>query len=269
MKPTRDDPADRWDGRDAGELARLWAAPAIHLFRVTGSTNDVARTLAEGGAPAGTLVLAERQTAGRGRRGRAWHDEPGSSILLSIVLRPAVGPGTEPGTLPLRVGLAAALAIEAAAGVDVRIKWPNDLLVDGRKVGGILCEAALHGRGGGWVVAGVGINVSRTPGAVAREGPVSAGSVGDAARRPVDRTAIVGGIVAGVRRLCTAPGPIAGEVARELARRDPLAGSSVTVDGTNVGVACGLSADGALLVKRDGHLTEIRSGTVRQTPVHS
>jgi BirA family biotin operon repressor/biotin-[acetyl-CoA-carboxylase] ligase len=125
--------------------ARL-GSPRLHL-RATASTNDRARELAQGGAPHGTLVTAAQQTEGRGRQGRTWSAPPGRALLLSVVLR------DPPALLPL----AAALAVAEVAGPGAKIKWPNDVLLDGRKVAGILAEGRPQD---GWAVLGVGLNVA-------------------------------------------------------------------------------------------------------------
>src|SRR5688500_4594859 len=120
--------------------------PRLHL-RETSSTNDRARALAAAGAPHGTLVTAGAQSAGRGRQGRTWAAPPGRALLCSLVLR------SYDALLPLRAGLAVAdLAGEAAV-----VKWPNDVLVDGRKLAGILVEGAPQG---GWAGRGIGVNVA-------------------------------------------------------------------------------------------------------------
>jgi len=120
--------------------------PRLHL-RETSSTNDRARELAGAGAPHGTLVTAATQSAGRGRQGRTWSAPPGHALLMSLVLR------DPPSLLPL----AAAVAVAGAAGEDARIKWPNDVLVVGRKVSGILAEGRPQE---GWAVLGIGVNVA-------------------------------------------------------------------------------------------------------------
>ena len=125
--------------------ARL-GRPRLHL-RATTSTNDRARELAQAGTPHGTVVTAAQQTAGRGRQGRTWSAPPGRALLLSVVLR------DPPALLPL----AAALAVAEVAGADAQIKWPNDVLLDGRKVAGILAEGRPQD---GWAVLGVGLNVA-------------------------------------------------------------------------------------------------------------
>jgi BirA family transcriptional regulator, biotin operon repressor / biotin---[acetyl-CoA-carboxylase] ligase len=123
--------------------------PRVH-HRVTDSTNERARALAAAGAPHGTLVTADEQTAGRGRQGREWMAAPGAALLLSVVLRNASA------TLPL----AAAVAVCEALPVDAEIKWPNDIWVHKAKVAGILVEARPQE---GWAVLGIGVNVHEAP----------------------------------------------------------------------------------------------------------
>ncbi len=131
----------------------------IHHLETVDSTNREAERRAADGAPEGTLVLAEHQTAGRGRLGRTWLDSPGNSLLFSLVLRPAIAPAMAP---PLTYVAAASLAQTLAgslAAERVAVKWPNDVLVDGRKVAGILLEMRCEGLGVDHVILGVGVNV--------------------------------------------------------------------------------------------------------------
>jgi BirA family biotin operon repressor/biotin-[acetyl-CoA-carboxylase] ligase len=129
--------------------------------RVTGSTNDDARSLALEGAPEGTVVLAAQQTSGRGRLGREW-SSPAGGVYASVVLRPAVET-PEAIVLPLVVGLGVARGLDTL-GVQTLLKWPNDLLcVDGRKVAGVLLEGLSEGWLISWIVAGVGVNVRSAP----------------------------------------------------------------------------------------------------------
>ena len=130
-------------------------APHVH-HRVTDSTNERARALAEAGAPHGTVVTAGEQTAGRGRQGRTWTAAPGEALLLSAIVR-----GLEPrhALLPLMAALAVCEAAEAVASVSCRIKWPNDVWVERRKVSGILVEARPAA---GWAVVGIGLNTGVT-----------------------------------------------------------------------------------------------------------
>lgn len=126
-------------------------APRVH-HRLTDSTNERARALAEAGAPHGTVVTALEQTAGRGRQGREWTAAPGEALLLSAVVREL-----EPrhALLPLMAAIAVCEAVEAAAGARCRIKWPNDVWVERRKLSGILVEARPAA---GWAVVGIGVN---------------------------------------------------------------------------------------------------------------
>jgi BirA family biotin operon repressor/biotin-[acetyl-CoA-carboxylase] ligase len=123
--------------------------PRVH-HRVTDSTNERARALASAGAPHGTLVTADEQTAGRGRQGREWVATPGTSLLLSLILR------SPTDALPL----AAAVAVCEALPVEAAIKWPNDIWIERRKVAGILVEARPQE---GWAVLGIGVNVGEAP----------------------------------------------------------------------------------------------------------
>jgi BirA family biotin operon repressor/biotin-[acetyl-CoA-carboxylase] ligase len=132
----------------------------LHHFEVIGSTNDHARELAEEGAGHGEVVIAESQTGGRGRRGRPWSSPPGRNVYLSAILRPDLPPSRAPElTLLTSVAICDALR---QADVPAEIKWPNDLLVHGRKIAGILTELASEPEKVHWVVVGVGINVNAT-----------------------------------------------------------------------------------------------------------
>jgi BirA family biotin operon repressor/biotin-[acetyl-CoA-carboxylase] ligase len=123
------------------------------------STSDVARRLAQQGDPEGTLVLAEEQTAGRGRQGRRWIAPSGSGLLLSIVFRPSLAPAELPQLL-MASSIAVAQAIEDSTGLPVHLKWPNDILLGGKKAGGILIETGLSGDTLDYAVVGIGLNVN-------------------------------------------------------------------------------------------------------------
>ncbi|MEW6771172.1 MAG: biotin--[acetyl-CoA-carboxylase] ligase [Bacillota bacterium] len=127
---------------------------------VTSSTNDRAKELAQSGAPEGTVVVAEQQTGGRGRRGRSWHSPPGG-LWFSLLLRPDVPPA-ETQTLPLLLSVAVVRGIEEHLGLQPGLKWPNDILLGGRKVGGILTEMSAETEQVHHVVAGIGLNVNIT-----------------------------------------------------------------------------------------------------------
>lgn len=136
----------------------------LHRLDKVASTNDEARALAQAGAPHGAAVLAREQTRGRGTKGRAWHSPPGLGLYASFVLRgPGAGTIPSPHLLPLAAGLAALDAVSAAAGIQAGLKWPNDIVHGGRKLGGILTEAVTGAPGGDFAVVGVGLNVGHGP----------------------------------------------------------------------------------------------------------
>jgi BirA family biotin operon repressor/biotin-[acetyl-CoA-carboxylase] ligase len=123
------------------------------------STNIEAKALARSGAPAGTLVIADRQTGGRGRLNRQWLAPPGSSLLMSLIFRPELTP-TQAARVPMICSLAVIDAIESLTPLSVGLKWPNDILIRGRKAGGILTELGLSGSRLDFAVVGIGLNVN-------------------------------------------------------------------------------------------------------------
>lgn len=133
-------------------------AGPLRAYRAVDSTQALARAWADAGAPEGAVVLADHQTAGRGRRGRPWTAPAGTSLLVSIVFRPPWPVARWP-EIPMAAGCAVAEAVEAGARVPVRLKWPNDVVVEGRKVAGILAEAVAASPA--LVVLGIGVNVSQ------------------------------------------------------------------------------------------------------------
>ena len=139
-----------------GELARQRARwRDVRVVSETGSTNADLLADARNGAPEGTVLAAEYQSAGRGRLGRRWASPPRAALTVSVLLRPRGVPAGRKGWVPLLAGVAVASALRAGAGLDARLKWPNDVLVQGAKVAGILAE-----RHGDAIVVGIGINVS-------------------------------------------------------------------------------------------------------------
>jgi BirA family transcriptional regulator, biotin operon repressor / biotin---[acetyl-CoA-carboxylase] ligase len=166
-------PADLSDAiahvRDGRRLGRLGSH--VLFFSSVGSTNDIAMTLAATGEHEGAVVVADRQTEGRGRRGRRWVSPPAAGLYASVVLRPArarIAPDRATALLTLSAGAALAEAIESVCGLGPDIKWPNDLLIGGRKLAGILAEGMVGEQAGGYrpvtsVVLGYGINVGPAP----------------------------------------------------------------------------------------------------------
>jgi BirA family transcriptional regulator, biotin operon repressor / biotin---[acetyl-CoA-carboxylase] ligase len=259
-------PAALWEGEPASRWQSQWGLPAVAIFDEISSTNDHARAAAAAGAAAGFLVMAEYQTAGRGRFGRAWQAPAGSSLLMSFLLRPAVVEGSAPGTAPLRVGMAVARAIQHATGVRSDIKWPNDLVVAGEgKVAGVLCEAISAGDDGLVIIAGIGINVSQR----ARDWPPelrsAATSLQQCAGRPLSRPDIMGAVADAMRPLFVSPLlPLSGDELAAFRRRDALRGRRIVVDQQeDVVTARGIDGDGALLVDGPDGTRRITTATLR------
>jgi BirA family transcriptional regulator, biotin operon repressor / biotin---[acetyl-CoA-carboxylase] ligase len=210
--------------------------PRLHL-RSTRSTNDRARELAAAGAPHGMMVTAGVQTAGRGRQGRTWTAPPGRALLLSLVVRPP-----DP-LLPLRAGL----AVADVAGPAARVKWPNDVLVEGRKVAGVLVEARPQE---GWAVAGIGVNVALSE----AELPERAGTLG---RAPEELESVLADLLAALERRLAEPPAAALEALRE---RDALLDRPVAWPGGE-GTGGGIDAGGGLRIRRaDGTITVLDAG---------
>jgi BirA family biotin operon repressor/biotin-[acetyl-CoA-carboxylase] ligase len=215
--------------------------PRLHL-RLTDSTNARAHDLAVRGAPHGTLVTAGQQTAGRGRQGRTWTAPAGRALLCSLVLR-------EP---PALVSLAAGVAVADVAGEGARLKWPNDVLIDGLKVAGILVEGRPQER---WAVLGIGLNVALA----VEDLPVAlrdrAGTLG---LEPAAIEPVLAALLRALERW------LAADVAAVLAavrQRDALLGRRVSWAG-GVGEAAGIDDRGRLLVATGRGQTALDSGEV-------
>jgi BirA family biotin operon repressor/biotin-[acetyl-CoA-carboxylase] ligase len=159
------------------------------------STQHLARERARAGAPEGTVVVAEAQRSGRGRLGRAWFSPPGVNLYLTVVLRPARAPAVVP-QLALVAGVAVADALRDVAGVDARLKWPNDVLVGGRKVAGILTELEGEAERVGFVLVGIGVNVNGAAAEFPPELRATATSLRVACGRTVDRALLAGRLLA-------------------------------------------------------------------------
>lgn len=253
---------DRWHGADVATWRRRWRVPSLRIFQRVGSTNDIARDMAEGGAPEGALVLADEQTRGRGRRGRVWKAPAGASLSMSMLLRPPSSEATR--VLTLRLGLAAAVGLDRYAPSRVGLKWPNDLVVEGRKVGGILCEAVAVDDRTAYVIAGIGLNLRRPRDGWAPEIADRATSLEEARSGPVDPEAVVERVVTEWLRVTADPGRLLSPSERAaFDQRDVLRGREITLDGRPVGIATGISPAGALRVRAGDGTTEIIAGTIR------
>ena len=220
--------------------------PHVH-HRVTDSTNEQAKRLAAAGAPHGTLVTADEQTAGRGRQGRQWVAPPGRALLMSVVL--AVDERTP--LVPLATAVAVCHAFPQADG----IKWPNDIWVDGRKVAGILIEGRPQD---GWAVLGIGLNVATERDefpADLRETATSLRATGSDLATPREALDV---LLPVLDAWLEAP---ADAVLNEWRERDALHGRRVTWSGGE-GVAAGIDGDGSLLVETDDGVQSLHAGEV-------
>lgn len=216
--------------------------PRVHL-RLIGSTNTFARYLAGVGAPHGTLVTADQQEAGRGRQGRSWSAPPGQALLCSWVIR-------DPGPL---LSLAAGVAVAQVCGPTAQIKWPNDVLIDGRKVAGILAEGRPAES---WAVLGIGINVAVDLKQLPAE---LRGRAGTLDLLPSDREAVLDLLRSKLERWLVATEQ---EVLDAVGERDALRDRRVRWD-AGEGTAVGLDPSGALLVKDDsGSVLALDAGEV-------
>jgi BirA family biotin operon repressor/biotin-[acetyl-CoA-carboxylase] ligase len=223
--------------------------PHVH-HRVTDSTNERAKQLVAAGAPHGTLVTADEQSAGRGRQGRVWTAEPGHALLMSLVVRGLI---KGDALLPLAAAVAVCEACEATARVSCGIKWPNDVWIDGRKVCGTLIEGRPQE---GWAVLGIGVNVS-TP-TFPRELAETATSLALAAPPAPPREAVLEALLSSLDRLLSAP---AAEVLVAWRERDALLGAPVAWNGGR-GRAAGITDAGALRVETDAGIVELDAGEV-------
>jgi BirA family biotin operon repressor/biotin-[acetyl-CoA-carboxylase] ligase len=142
------------------ELAGTMFAGKLHYYKETASTNDLALEAAAAGAPEGTVFYADQQTAGRGRGSHSWSSDAGTSLLLSIVLRPAIAP-LEALQLSLMAGIAAHAAVKSITSLNADLRWPNDLLMEGKKFCGILAEQSSEGSKLRHAVIGIGMNVNQ------------------------------------------------------------------------------------------------------------
>ena len=259
------------------DLAEALAAAGARLgglgqrvlyFPIVDSTNSVASAIAGAGDGGGAVIIADAQTAGRGRRGRTWFSPPGSGLYISVVIEFAPGRGdAERATalLTLAAGVALAETVEVATGLRPEIKWPNDLLVHRRKVAGILAEGATTGGGVASVILGYGINVgaSSLPPELARR----ASSLETELGRPGDRAIVCAESLAAIerRRRDLAAGRFDAILdawrARAPGSRD-AAVSWQSASGPRSGLTAGIDERGALLVRVGDQVERIFAGEV-------
>ena len=223
-------------------------------FERVGSTMDVVHELAEQGATAGTTVIAGEQLTGRGARGRTWHSPPGG-LWMSVLYRPPVIGALE--VISLRVGLALATALDPFAPMPLQLKWPNDLILLGRKVGGILCEARWQGGEPGWVAVGVGLNVRNQ---VPAELEAVATSLGQHLPELL-LDDLISPVAAALSRIDLQTERLSPSELDQFASRDWLLGRQIREP--LLGTVAGLAPDGTLVVRTaDGWDRSLRTGSV-------
>ena len=239
------------------------------FFPELGSTMDEAARLAMDGAEEGTVVIAERQSAGRGRQGRSWVSQPGN-LLLSVLLRPDMA---QLPYISILGGLAAARAVRKTTGLDARIKWPNDLMLSGRKAAGILSESTVEGQSVCYAVLGIGINVALNSGDISEISGVAC-SLNEAAGTEIPREKLLRHLLMDLDdlyRSLPASGPnVSPPLVAEWTGLLETIGSRVTAtfhEDEVRGVAVGVDENGNLLLKTDdGEVITLTAGDVTLTP---
>lgn len=233
----------------APALAAVLGVPRVALFATVKSTMDEAHRLAEEGAPAGTVILSDEQTAGRGRTGRQWVSNARDGLWMTILERPASASGLD--VLSLRLGIHLAPVLEAFAESAVQVKWPNDIYLSGaRKLCGILVEARWRDERIEWVAIGIGVNI-RAP-----EGVPHAGGL----RPTTHRRDLVTAIVPAIRSAVSVGGPLTSDELAQFAARDLSVGRRCVQPA--VGIVRGITADGALAVEGDTGVVHCRRGSL-------
>lgn len=234
----------------------------FYRHKTLASTNDEAKRLAALGEPEGAVVVADTQTAGRGRSGRAWITPPGAAIAMSIILRPHILPA-HTTQIALLGGLAAREGIFRVTGLPAQIKWPNDVLVRGKKVAGVLAEAAFDGERTEYVVLGIGVNVNDGPPPdLSLEYPAT--SLAAETGSEVERDSVMGAILSALNDHYSQLGTpvLTAALSEHLAMR----GQAVQVIGvteTITGQLEGVTGEGALVVRlNNGEIRMILAGDV-------
>jgi BirA family biotin operon repressor/biotin-[acetyl-CoA-carboxylase] ligase len=230
-------------------LSAVAAGPLL-WYPTLDSTQEELKRQAAAGAVTGTVVVAETQTAGRGRRGREWHDRPGQDLLFSGLLEAS---GLPPGLLPVALGAGLARALAEATGAEILAQWPNDLVAAGAKVAGLLVETA-----GARYVAGLGVNVCGPAEAAAERAGRLATTLEAAAGREVRREPV---LAACLNAMAEVSHWTAEQAAEALTERDYLRGKTIVIAGPQGelrGRAAGIAPSGALLVQTGAELVEVR-----------
>ncbi len=258
--------ATQWAGHPVEELRERWGRESVHVYGKVESTNAVARDRAEDGAPEGTLVLAREQTAGRGREGRSWYS-PAGGLYLTMLFRPARP--TVPPLASVLAGLGVVRRLDLAfPGLEPALKWPNDVIVDGRKLGGVLPEASTGPTGPRFLLVGVGLNVKplgEDAPKEARRGATALADHVEDADPLAAADAVIGGLEAYLKPPPSAADPATLDLLDEYDwLRDRRFRVRTGEEGEGiVGVGVGIAPDGALLFRPDrGALRRLSSATI-------
>lgn len=245
-----------------------FAGHPLELREETGSTNSDALTLGRQGAVPGTVVIARSQRGGRGRLGKKWLSPPGSGLYFSLILRPGLAMD-EVAKITLAAGLALCRAVAAACPVHPMLKWPNDLLIGGRKCGGILTEMELDGRERPLVVIGIGVNVSTTAADFGKELVDRASSLEEQSGARVDRGALFAQMLSELdRQVVRLEEEGFAAILADWRRYDATLGKRLTwLTGDYqvvTGVSLGPDREGRLNIRDDeGRMHEVLSGDIR------
>lgn len=247
-------------------LTTRWLGQTIHFYQQLDSTNLTAMELAERDAPEGTVVIAEQQLRGRGRAGRSWHSSPRLGIYCSILLRPKLFPA-KAQLLTLMTAVAVAKSINIKVGLSSTIKWPNDILVNNKKVAGILLEGRVSSTIMEYAVIGIGINVNHTSADLPDELQAGASSLRIERGEVVERSGLIGQVFLEVERLYEGLQQRDSTMILEqwrllsatLGRHVRIIKKDKVIDG----IAVNVTTEGALLVRReDGSLNLFHAGEV-------
>ncbi len=258
-------------------LATTHLGQRLYLHHELSSTNSEAMALAQSGGEHGTVVVADQQTAGRGRQGRAWFSPPGVNLYCSVIIRPSelrIPHAEWLSWIPLVSALAAAEAVRTVAGVRLVLKWPNDLLCRERKVGGLLCENGVDRNKRDFVVVGLGLNVNLRPESFPQDLTGLAGSLIEETCHPLDRNRLLSQFLTDLELVLDELGTHgSGRLAHAYSSACGTIGAQVRVKWSDsselVGSAEGLGKDGALLVRpllsgqmKDQQVVEVRAADI-------
>lgn len=258
-----------WAGASREELAERWNRDSVRLYQRVDSTSDVAAELAAEGAPAGTVVLAGEQTAGRGRQGRSWYSPRDRGVYMSVILRP---PRIEnPNLLPILAGLGIVRRLEESVpGLEPSLKWPNDLMAGDAKFGGVLSEASWDGERLKHLVIGAGVNVRPLGEDAPDEVKEGGTSVDEVTGEETSLLVVADAVLEGIEtRLAEPAGSLGPAILDALDRYDWLQDRRVEITTPSdeewiIGSCVGIAPDGALLFRPDrGALRRLRSARIR------